>query len=125
MQTYNVLGQDVCKIRTEASPQQHVAALSGHASSHNWGIPAYRPSVPRYVAGGLDQLVEQGFVEHKTSAGQRNVSKNCENRRAAIINRLHNTPIVLLISTTSVQLSRCTEKDPLLLYKKKWIGEAE
>lgn len=76
VQTCNVLGQDVCKISTEASPQQHVTALSGHASSHNWGIPAYRPSVSRYIAGGLNQLVEQGFVEHKTSAGQRNV-RNC------------------------------------------------
>lgn len=75
--TCDVLRQDVCEIRTEASPQQHVAALGGHASSHDWGVSAHRPSVPRYVAGGLDQLVEQGFVEHKTSAGQRNVRKNC------------------------------------------------
>lgn len=77
MQTCDVLGEDVCEIRTEASPQQHVTALSGHASSHNWGIAAYRPSVPRYVAGGLNQLVEQGFVEHKTSAGQRGERGKC------------------------------------------------
>lgn len=77
VQTCNVLGQDICKIRTETAPQQHVTSLSSHASGHNWGITAYCPSVPRNVAGCLNQLVEQGFIEHKTSAGHRNVRKKC------------------------------------------------
>lgn len=95
-----MMGQDVRKIRTEAPPQQHVTALSGHASSHNWGVPAHRPSVPRYVTGGLDQLVEQGFVEHETPAGKRNVRKEFKKQKSS-----HYKPPVLQHNYCSAYLS--------------------